>query len=105
MTDEISWKATGGKLDDRVSAPVDLPEGWALIFGGADWVRQPAELGSRKLYILNRTLDWGNCPQCQAGGPHQCAELQEGWVVLGCQSCKQYMWVKPRAGGKHETQR
>lgn len=94
MTDEISWQATGGRLDDEVSPPLDFPEGTALVLGGADWVRTPEALGSRKLHILRRTVVDRNCPQCQAPGPHQLAVLQEGMGVLGCTSCMQYVWLR-----------
>jgi hypothetical protein len=96
MTDEIMWETTGGKLDDIVSPPIALSEGVALILGGADWVRTPETLGSRKLYILRRTTVDRCCPQCQAPGPHQLAVLQQGMGVLGCESCQQYIWVSPR---------
>jgi len=93
MSEEISWEVKNG-MDYRVSPPIEMDGGFALVIGGASWVRAPAELGGGKLYIQQRGRAVATCPVCKLSSCMDLLELAEGITVRFCSKCSQYLWAR-----------
>lgn len=107
MGDEVSWEEEGGATPGRVSKPLELPEGFALVVGeplAAQWVRTPPELGARKLYIKSVREVHMRCPMCDTRErPMSIVGLEENVGVICCPICKQYGWIKHALAEKEDS--